>query len=111
MDDKKNVGGRDRLTRFGLTVVLSILAVRWLRAGKRLRGLLAGVGALGFGFNATTGYCGVSESAAAAEVVTNDASGEAETHSLTCAACGEPISPGQRRGPNEQGDTVHDDCE
>jgi hypothetical protein len=139
MDDKKNVGGRDRLTRFGLTVVLSILAVRWLQAGKRLRGLLAGVGALGFGFNATTGYCGVndaigvdttggnddvvidfdeddtptggSESAAAAEVVTNDASGEAETHSLTCAACGEPISPGQRRGPNEQGDTVHDDCE
>ncbi|MFC7251362.1 DUF2892 domain-containing protein [Halomicroarcula sp. GCM10025324] len=30
---------------------------------------------------------------------------------LTCAFCGEPIVPGQRRGPNAQGDIVHDTCE
>jgi hypothetical protein len=143
MDDSKNVGGRDRLVRFGATVVLSILAVRWLRAGKRIRGLLAGVGALGFGFNATTGYCGVNDAldidtagedddvaidfdsdaadadssdAAAADdgdpvVVEAADSTAAEKHSLTCAVCDDPIRPGQRRGPNGQGDIVHDDCE
>jgi len=61
MDDETNVGGRDRLVRFGLAALLSVVAVRWLRAGKRLRGLLAGVGALGAGFTATTGYCGVND--------------------------------------------------
>ena len=61
MEDKRNVGGRDRIVRVLLAVVLSIVAVRSLRRGKRLRGLLAGVGAVGFGFNATTGYCGAND--------------------------------------------------
>jgi hypothetical protein len=61
MDTERNVGGRDRLARFGLAAVLSIVSVKWLRSGKRLRGLLAGIGALGFGFNATTGYCGCND--------------------------------------------------
>jgi len=145
MDDNKNVGGRDRLVRLLLTVVLSIAAVRWLRSGKRLRGLLAGVGALGFGFNATTGYCGVNDAldidtttdgevdvdfdddATAstdtdedAEVVADESESadaddetgvEAAGHYLSCAVCSDPIVPGQSRGPNSEGDIVHDDCE
>ncbi|WP_324663848.1 YgaP-like transmembrane domain [Haloarcula sediminis] len=73
MDDTKNVGGRDRLGRFLLAALLSTAAVRWLRSGKRLRGLLAGVGALGFGFTATTRYCGVND---ALDIDTTDDSGE-----------------------------------
>ena len=135
MDDTKNVGGRDRLVRFLLAAGLSIAAVRWLRSGKRVRGLLAGVGALGFGFNATTGYCGVND---ALDVDTADESAEVDIefddsddatatnadgdttadagatqvreHYLTCVDCGEPIVAGQSRGPNSQDDIVHDDC-
>jgi hypothetical protein len=129
MDDK-NVGGRDRLVRLLLTVVLSIAAVRWLRSGKRVRGLLAGVGALGFGFNATTGYCGVNDaldidttedvdipfedSAPDDEPTDSGAeshdSAEAATVELHCDICGEAIVPGQRRGPTEDGEIAHTDC-
>lgn len=56
-----NVGGRDRLTRALLAVVLTIIAVSTLRKGKRKAGLLALVGALGFGFNATTCFCGLNK--------------------------------------------------
>ena len=143
MDVDKNVGGRDRVVRAVLAVVLSILAVRWLKAGKKARGLLAGVGALGFGFNATTGYCGANDALdvdttpgevpGASETdsdfstdvdadfsteadttdVETETTEEAETTTdggLTCAFCGEPIKTGQRRGPNDQGQIVHDDC-
>jgi len=143
MDLPENVGGRDRLARALLAVVLTIAAIRSLRNGKRLRALLAGIGALVFGFNATTKYCGVNdelnidttgdgvtvefedttdetavetEHAATAETtVSSDA--EIETaatagrgRTLVCGACGEPIVPGQNRGPNEHDEIVHDDC-
>ncbi len=131
MDDTTNVGGRDRLVRFLLAAVLSTAAVRWLRSGKRVRGLLAGVGALGLGFTATTGYCGAND---ALDIDTTedvdislddgetdtDASvttaGGADTHDqesadLHCDVCGEAIVPGQRRGPTEDGDIAHADCQ
>lgn len=132
MDVPENVGGRDRLARAALAVVLTIAAIRSLRNGKRLRGLLAGVGALVFGFNASTKYCGVNDaldidtsvgvadeesadddSAAAS---TDDETTESATESapssasLTCAACGDPIVVGESRSPNEDGETVHDAC-
>lgn len=56
---EQNVGGADRLLRVVLAAVLSVLAVRALTGGKRKAGLLAGVAALGFGFNAVTCFCGV----------------------------------------------------
>jgi hypothetical protein len=59
MNFDRNVGGRDRLVRAGLAVLLTVVAVRALRRGKRTTGLLAGVGALGVGFNATTCVCGL----------------------------------------------------
>jgi hypothetical protein len=57
----KNVGGGDRLVRALLAVVLTLAAVRSLRSGKRKTGMLAVVGALGFGFNATTCFCGLNK--------------------------------------------------
>jgi|GEM_PF-210187 len=143
MDSNKNVGGRDRLIRAVLAVVLTIVSLRWLRSGKRKRGLLAGIGALGLGFNASTGYCGFNDtldidttsgsdddvfapsgaddepaadestdvsvdftSADDTETANGHASGE-----LTCAVCEDPIVPGERRGPNDEGAIVHETCE
>jgi threonine dehydrogenase-like Zn-dependent dehydrogenase len=57
---ERNVGGRDRLVRAALAVLLAVVAVRALRRGKRTTGLLAGIGALGLGFNAITCFCGLS---------------------------------------------------
>ncbi|MBV0924719.1 DUF2892 domain-containing protein [Halomicroarcula limicola] len=135
MDLNENVGGRDRLARAALAVVLTVAAVRSLRNGKRLRGLLAGIGALVFGFNATSGYCGVNdvlgrdtaggESEDEETVVSISESDEGDASSdeesiagskkergwtLTCAACGNDIVTGEARGPNESGDIVHETC-
>jgi hypothetical protein len=126
METTQNVGGRDRLVRALLAALLSILALRWLRGGKTGRGLLAGVGALGFGFNATTGYCGANDALGVdttagdtpgteIEFDSNDSNSGTDTDQpakarLMCAACGDPIVPGQLRGPNEQDRIVHDSC-
>jgi hypothetical protein len=56
---EQNVGGRDRIVRATLAVALSLVAVTALREGNRSRGTLAGLGALAFGFNATTCFCGL----------------------------------------------------
>jgi len=61
MDNEQNVGGRDRQVRALLAVALTLVAVSTLRKGKRSLGLLALVGALAFGFNATTCFCGLNE--------------------------------------------------
>jgi hypothetical protein len=61
MDVEQNVGGRDRLARAVLAVVLTIVTIRALERGKKTTGLLAGLGAVGFGFNATTCFCGLNE--------------------------------------------------
>jgi hypothetical protein len=59
MPFERNVGGRDRLARAALAVILTVVAVLAIRRGERTAGLLAGVGALGLGFNATTCVCGL----------------------------------------------------
>jgi len=61
MFSKQNVGGRDRLVRALLAAVLTVVAIRRFEDGKRTVAALAAVGALGFGFNATTCYCGTNE--------------------------------------------------
>jgi hypothetical protein len=58
---ERNVGGRDRLARALLATLLTIIAISTLRKGKRKTGLLALVGAFGFGFNATTCFCGLNK--------------------------------------------------
>lgn len=42
-----------------LTVSLTVVAVAAFGDGRRVTALVAGLGALGLGFNATTGFCGV----------------------------------------------------
>jgi hypothetical protein len=59
MDVDSNVGGRDRIVRAVLAALLAVVAIRTLRRGKKTTGLLAGLGALGLGFNAVTCVCGV----------------------------------------------------
>jgi hypothetical protein len=54
-----NVGGRDRAGRALLAVVLGVVAVGAFVNGRRAVALAATVGALGFGFNAATCFCGL----------------------------------------------------
>lgn len=61
MDLPRNVGGRDRLVRTLLAVLLALGTVRLLRSGRRRLGVVAALGAVGFGFNAVTCFCGVNE--------------------------------------------------
>lgn len=57
----QNVGGSDRLVRAVLAVGFSILALRAFTKRKPLTAVVAGLSALGFGFNATTCFCGLNE--------------------------------------------------
>lgn len=59
MIDSQNVGGRDRLGRALLAAVLALGTLRLFRSGRRRLGLLTALGAVGFGFNAVTCFCGV----------------------------------------------------
>ncbi|MEF8789696.1 MAG: YgaP-like transmembrane domain [Haloarculaceae archaeon] len=56
---RRNVGGVDRLARALLAALLTVVAVRALRAGRRSAGVVALLGALAAGFNATTCFCGL----------------------------------------------------
>lgn len=56
---ERNVGGRDRAGRALLAVVLTVVAVGALARGKRAVAVAATAGALGFGFNAVTCFCGL----------------------------------------------------
>jgi len=56
---EKNVGGRDRLVRTLAAALLTVVSIRALERGNRTTGLLAAAGALGFGFNAVTCFCGL----------------------------------------------------
>jgi hypothetical protein len=61
MDIESNVGGRDRFVRSILAIVLTAIAVKALRSGKRKTGLLALLTGVGFGVNATTCFCGLNK--------------------------------------------------
>ncbi len=55
----KNVGGRDRTLRAILAVALAVVAIGALRKGRRRRGTLAAIGAVGLAINAVTCFCGL----------------------------------------------------
>jgi hypothetical protein len=57
----KNVGGLDRIGRAVLAVVLTVVAISALKQGNHSKGLVTGLAALGAGFNATTGVCGLNK--------------------------------------------------
>lgn len=102
MDLSKDVGERDGLARRLLVAVLTVVAIDSLRKGKRLSGALAGVSALALGYTATAG------SGELTETLGIDTTGE--DGELRCSACGQPILPGQRRGPNANDEIVHEAC-
>lgn len=93
---------RDLLVRAVVAVVLGLVALGSLLRGKRLRGLLAGAGAVALGYTVTSSAESVTES------IGLEPAGESAD--LQCAVCGEPIRPGQPRGPDEEGNVVHDAC-
>ena len=55
----RNVGGRDRRLRAVLAVVLGVVAAVAAVDGVTAVAVASGAGALGAGFNAVTGWCGV----------------------------------------------------
>jgi len=106
MELPQNPDDRDRLTRTLLAVGLAVFALWSLRKKRRLRGLLAGLGAIALGYSASTGsddVLGDLERALETEPTS-------ESARLRCAICGEPIVTGQGRTPNEDGETVHEAC-
>ncbi|KYH24091.1 hypothetical protein HAPAU_41700 [Halalkalicoccus paucihalophilus] len=106
MELTKNLRNRHWLIRIVLPAGLAVVALRSLRQGKPVRGVLAGLGVVALGYSAVT------ESNDVMEHLTVDLDTEAasETTQLRCAICGDPIVPGQSRRPNEDNETVHEAC-
>lgn len=102
MELEEDATGRDRLARMLAAAGLTVAAAALLRRGKRITGAVAGVAALALGYQATSDALETGPTASP--------SGNATSGELTCAICGEPIVPGQARGPDENDDIVHVDC-
>lgn len=102
MDPNEAGGSRSKLVRAVLAAALAVVAIGSLRKGKRLSGMLAGAGALALGYNATAESGDLTE--------TLDIGASDEDVELRCAVCGQPIRPGERRGPNENNETAHEAC-
>jgi hypothetical protein len=120
---------RGRLVRIVLAVALAVLAIRSFRDGKQAAGVLAGLGAGVLGYSATAEDRALTEEIDIETLRGDDSAGEtSESDSiertsgldstdtsgkdgrLRCAACGDPIVPGQGRGPNANNKIVHRDC-
>lgn len=102
MELEEDATGRDRLARMLAAAGLTVAAAELFRRGKRITGAVAGVAGLALGYKVTT------------EALETESTASSEAHTagrgLTCAICGEPIVPGQARGPDENDDIVHVEC-
>ncbi|MEF8785091.1 MAG: DUF2892 domain-containing protein [Haloarculaceae archaeon] len=120
---------RGRLARIVLAVALAVVAIRSFRNGKRATGVLAGLGAGALGYSATAEEHELTEEINIETPREDDSAGESsesdstertgsvdssdtsdEDGRLRCAACGDPIVLGQRRGPNADNEIVHRTC-
>ena len=117
MELQEALDGRSRHTRILLTALLAVVAVQSLRKGKRLRGILAGLVAVATGYSVVNGSGDVMKTLddEATETLdsvtgTDDTERSRDRTELRCAACGDPIVPGQARTPNENHETVHEAC-
>ncbi|MFC7133456.1 MULTISPECIES: DUF2892 domain-containing protein [Salinibaculum] len=127
MNIEEDSDGRGRLVRVLLAVALTVAAVRSFRHGKRLRGVVAGLAALAVGYtmrSPDTDAVDREWEGSGSETTTAESVGiEREVPAgatprgasrpgavMTCAACGEPIVAGQRRGPDDRGEIVHERC-
>jgi hypothetical protein len=102
MELEENASGRDRLVRMLAAAGLTVVATDLLRKGRRVTGALAAVGAVALGYQVATATSGAESVPGATK---QPASGQ-----IHCAICGEPIVPGQPRGPDENDNTVHIEC-
>jgi predicted nucleic acid-binding Zn ribbon protein len=100
MDLPEHGNDRSRLARIALTALLALLALRALLQGKRVRGALAALGAVAVGYTLVD----------SSDLTVVDVDRPADESELHCAVCGDPIVPGERRTPNEDGETVHETC-
>lgn len=123
MDLRDTLDEREKLVRTVLAAGLALVAIRSLRNGKRFSGLLAGGGALAVAYVATAESGELEELTETVETEVTETIGEVTTDEgtpderttdegskLRCAACGEPIAPGQSRGPNDDDEIVHRAC-
>lgn len=99
---------RDRLARVLLAGALALVSIVSFRKGRRLVGVLAGVGAVGIGYSASA------ESSTVKETVERLRERESlltgEKNEMRCSACSEPILAGQVRRPNAENQIVHEHC-
>lgn len=100
MDRPEHGTDRSRIARIALTALLALLAVRAVLQGKRVRGVLAALGAVALGYTLVD----------SSDLTVVDVERRADESDLRCAVCGDPIVPGERRTPNEDGETVHETC-
>ena len=115
MDSEQTPDDSSRIARLLLAAGLGAAALWSLRKGKRLRGALAGAGAVALGYSATGDDGAVTDPLAEEfefddSVGSDDAAVEDAGAGLRCAACGEPIVVGQIRVPNPDDETVHESC-
>ena len=114
------VDDRNRIARIALAGVAALVALQSLRRGKRARGVLAALGAVALGYSARED-AGSTAPATEEDTRTSPSVDDGGTEvsiettpeagaKLRCAACGEPIVPGQRRGPDAHDRTVHEAC-
>jgi len=117
MDLREIVDDRSRLVRTLAAGALAVVAAGSLRNGKRLRGALAGAGAVVLGYQAIESGDELTEldvdavGASDEEADSTEDDATDEDVKLRCAACGEPIVTGQARGPNANDEIVHETCE
>jgi hypothetical protein len=112
---------QDRTGRLMIAGGAALVALRAIRNGNPIRGVLIMLGALTIAF---TGRRSTEHTAATVEInaskttpdqddseIEVDAKMTDKTEStLRCAICKEPIVPGQPRGPDAQDRTVHEAC-
>lgn len=98
----KDVDDREQIARILLTAALAAVAVRLLRRGKRPIAVLVGVGAIALGYSTATGLANLKEESGVDPIDRDEG--------MRCSICGEPIAPGQSRGPNSDNEIVHEAC-
>ena len=98
----KGVDDREQIARILLTAALAAVAVRLLRGDNRPMAVLAGAGAVALGYSTATGLADRKKESGADPIERDE--------EMRCSICGEPIVPGQSRGPDSDNEIVHEAC-
>ena len=112
MELDEGLEDRGRLTRILLAGALAIAAIASFRRGKRVTGALTAAGAVALGYATVSDSPNPLETDETDEIRTEKPTVETirRDDRMQCGACGEEITVGQGRQPNENHETVHDAC-